>query len=125
VTVVDRLRDKLPAPVEAAAYFAVSEILTNITKHAEASQVRLLVGHAEGELALEIYDDGRGGATVSPGGGLDGVGRRLAAFDGTLAVSSPPGGPTVVTMKIPCEPSPVPASRHEDPEAGATEPSTT
>ncbi len=109
VSVVDRLRGKLPAPVEAAAYFAVSEILTNITKHAEATKVRILVGHVDGELLVEIYDDGRGGAKAAPGSGLDGVRRRLAAFDGTLAMVSPVGGPTVVTLKIPCEPSPLPA----------------
>lgn len=125
VTVVDRLRDKLPAPVEAAAYFAANEVFTNVTKHAEAAQVRLLVGHADGELVIEIYDDGRGGATASPGGGLDGVRRRLAAFDGTLTVVSPSGGPTVVTMKIPCEPSSALAARPGEPGAGATEPSTT
>ncbi|WP_162145925.1 sensor histidine kinase [Glycomyces tenuis] len=109
VTVVDRLREQLPAPVEAAAYFAANEVLTNITKHAAATKVRVLVGHVDGELIVEIYDDGRGGATAAPGGGLDGVRRRLAAFDGTLAVVSPIGGPTVVTMKIPCAPSPVAA----------------
>ncbi|HEU5129039.1 MAG TPA: sensor domain-containing protein [Glycomyces sp.] len=125
VAVVDRLRDKLPAPVEAAAYFAVSEILTNITKHAEATKVRVLVGHVDGELIIEIYDDGRGGATAAPGGGLDGVRRRLAAFDGTLSLVSPPGGPTVVTMKLPCEPSPVPAARPDATGADTAEPSTT
>src|SRR5690606_36524190 len=104
VAVVDRLHSPLPAPVEAAAYFAVSEILTNITKHAEATKVRVLVGHVDGELIVEIYDDGRGGAKAVPGGGLDGVRRRISAFDGTLTVVSPAGGPTVMTLKIPCAP---------------------
>ncbi|GAB3658041.1 sensor domain-containing protein [Glycomyces tarimensis] len=101
VAVVDRLRDKLPAPVEAAAYFATNEILTNITKHAEATKVRVLVGLVDAELLIEIYDDGKGGATAVAGGGIDGVRRRLAAFDGSLDVVSPVGGPTVVSMHIP------------------------
>ncbi|WP_169731993.1 sensor histidine kinase [Glycomyces arizonensis] len=110
VAVVDRLRGPLPAPVEAAAYFAANEVLTNIAKHAEATKVRVLAGHVDGELLVEIYDDGRGGAEAAPGGGLDGVRRRLGAFDGTLVVVSPAGGPTIVTMKIPCEPIPLAAA---------------
>ncbi|GAA2286499.1 sensor domain-containing protein [Glycomyces scopariae] len=101
VSVVDRLGDKLPAPLEAAAYFATNEVLANITKHAEAAQVQVIVTHERGLLRIEVRDDGRGGATVAPGGGLDGVARRLAAFDGTLDVDSPEGGPTTVTMAIP------------------------
>ncbi|WP_460546366.1 sensor histidine kinase [Glycomyces halotolerans] len=101
VAVVDKLTGKLPAPVEAAAYFATNEVLTNITKHAEATKVRIIVGDVEGELVIEVGDDGQGGAQTVPGGGLDGVRRRLAAFDGTLSVVSPVGGPTLVTMKIP------------------------
>ncbi|MCH7230256.1 sensor domain-containing protein [Glycomyces sp. L485] len=101
VAIVDRFHDQLPAPVEAAAYFATNEVLTNITKHAEASKVRILAEHVDGEIVIEIYDDGRGGATIAPGGGLDGVRRRLAAFDGTFSVVSPVGGPTVATLRIP------------------------
>ncbi|WP_168801519.1 sensor histidine kinase [Glycomyces buryatensis] len=101
VTVVDRIPGKLPPPVEAAAYFATNEILTNITKHARASKVCIIVEHVAGVLTIEVTDDGCGGAKVAPGGGLDGVRRRLSAFDGTVEVSSPEGGPTVVTMSIP------------------------
>jgi signal transduction histidine kinase len=101
VSVVDRLGDKLAPPVEAAAYFATNEILTNITKHAEATQVQVVVGREGDWVVIEVRDDGRGGAVPAPGGGLDGVARRLSAFDGTLAVSSPEGGPTIVTMTIP------------------------
>jgi signal transduction histidine kinase len=101
VSVVDRLADKLAPPLEAAVYFATNEILTNITKHAEATQVQVIVAREGDRVAVEICDDGRGGAVRSPGGGLDGVAHRLAPFDGTLAVSSPEGGPTVVTMTIP------------------------
>ncbi|WP_199042015.1 sensor histidine kinase [Glycomyces salinus] len=105
VTVVDRLRDPLPAPVAAAAYFATNEVLTNITKHAEASHIRIVVDQFDDEVRIEVYDDGRGGARLSPGGGLDGVKHRLAAFDGLLEVLSPEAGPTVVTMHIPIAPA--------------------
>jgi len=101
VTVVDRLGGKLPAPLEAAVYFATNEVLTNITKHAEARHVQLVVAHADDEVVVEVRDDGRGGAVIAPGGGIDGVRRRLDAFDGTVEVESPEGGPTVVTMTIP------------------------
>ncbi|MCC3761855.1 sensor domain-containing protein [Glycomyces sp. TRM65418] len=101
VSVVDRLADKLPAPLEAAAYFATNEVLTNITKHAEAGQVQVVVGRFGQKVVIEVRDDGVGGATFAPGGGLDGVRRRLAAFDGTVEVDSPPGGPTTVTMTMP------------------------
>jgi signal transduction histidine kinase len=101
VSVVDRLVDKLPAPLEAAAYFATNEVLTNITKHAEASQVQVVVNRDRNQVVIEVRDDGVGGATFAAGGGLDGVRRRLAAFDGTVRVESPEGGPTVVTMTLP------------------------
>ncbi|MFC3495376.1 sensor histidine kinase [Glycomyces rhizosphaerae] len=101
VSVVDRLHDKLPAPLEAAAYFATNEVFTNITKHAQASQVQVVVSRGDDQVVIEVRDDGVGGANFSPGGGLDGVRRRLAAFDGTVEVDSPEGGPTTVTMTIP------------------------
>ncbi|MFJ1995677.1 sensor histidine kinase [Streptomyces asiaticus] len=89
-------------PVESAAYFAVSEVLTNAAKHAGASRMWLDVHHQDGMLRITVTDDGRGGAEITPDGGLSGVERRLGTFDGVLAVSSPPGGPTMVTMEIPC-----------------------
>lgn len=101
VSVVDRLVDKLPAPLEAAAYFATNEVLTNITKHAEATQVQVVVNRERDRVVIEVRDDGIGGAAFASGGGLDGVRRRLAAFDGTVEVDSPEGGPTVVTMTLP------------------------
>ncbi len=91
-----------PAPVESAAFFTVSELLANVTKHAGARQVWIEIGHAEGTLRIGVTDDGRGGADPALGTGLNGVEQRLAPFDGVLAVSSPPGGPTIVTMEIPC-----------------------
>ncbi|OPF77838.1 sensor histidine kinase [Streptomyces antioxidans] len=89
-------------PVESAAYFAVSEVLTNAAKHAGASRMWLDVHHQDGMLRITVTDDGRGGAEITPEGGLSGVERRLGTFDGVLAVSSPAGGPTMVTMEIPC-----------------------
>ncbi|MDH6138181.1 signal transduction histidine kinase [Kitasatospora sp. GP30] len=96
------LTERPPAPVESAAYFAVSELLANATKHAAASQVWIEVGHTDGMLRVTVTDDGRGGADPALGTGLRGVERRLAAFDGVLAISSPSGGPTIATLEIPC-----------------------
>jgi signal transduction histidine kinase len=92
-----------PAPVESAAYFGVSELLANVTKHAEARQAWIDIRYRKGMLAICVSDDGRGGADPGRGTGLRGIERRLAAFDGVLALSSPPGGPTVVQLEIPCE----------------------
>jgi len=92
-----------PAPVESAAYFAVSELLANVTKHAGAHQAWIDLRYRQGALAICVTDDGRGGADPSLGTGLRGIERRLAAFDGVLALNSPPGGPTVVRLEIPCE----------------------
>ncbi len=92
-----------PAPIESAAYFAVSELLANVTKHAEARQTWIDLRHTDGMLRIGVTDNGHGGADPSRGTGLRGIERRLAPFDGVLAVSSPPGGPTAVTMEIPCE----------------------
>jgi signal transduction histidine kinase len=89
-------------PVESAAYFAAAEALANAIKHAGASQVAIALRSAGGVLTLRVTDDGRGGADPDAGTGLRGVERRLAAFDGTLRVTSPPGGPTVLTMELPC-----------------------
>jgi signal transduction histidine kinase len=88
--------------VESAAYFAVSELLANASKHAAARQVWIDLRHEDGMLKIGVTDDGHGGADPAAGTGLGGIERRLAAFDGVLAVSSPPGGPTAVTMEIPC-----------------------
>jgi signal transduction histidine kinase len=91
-----------PAPVESAAYFAVSELLANVSKHAHPSQAWVDLRHENGMLRVAVGDDGTGGADPVQGTGLAGIERRLAAFDGVLAVSSPPGGPTIVTMEVPC-----------------------
>jgi signal transduction histidine kinase len=95
-------QSRLSAPVESAAYFTVNELLANVSKHAQASQVWIGISRDNGMLKITVTDDGRGGADPSQGTGLRGIERRLAAFDGVLALSSPPGGPTVVTLEIPC-----------------------
>ncbi|GAA4580182.1 sensor domain-containing protein [Micromonospora coerulea] len=109
-----RLPGSPPAAVESAAYFAVAEVLTNVTKHSGAGRAWIRLAHHDGSLTLVVGDDGRGGATPGAGTGLAGVRRRLAAFDGTMTVTSPPGGPTVVTMELPCELS----SRRTSPSSG-------
>ncbi|WP_245627587.1 sensor histidine kinase [Actinomadura oligospora] len=91
------------APVESAAYFAVSEILTNVAKHSGARRVWVDVRHEAGMLRISVTDDGQGGASLDGGTGLRGIERRIGTFDGVLALSSPPGGPTIVTLELPCE----------------------
>ncbi|MER6971438.1 sensor domain-containing protein [Nocardioides sp. NPDC000445] len=101
VSVDLRVDGRLPAPVEAAAYFVVAEALTNAVRHADARSARVQ-GQVTGDrLQVCVRDDGAGGATVRPGGGLAGLTTRLAALDGTLEVTSPPGGPTEVRMTCP------------------------
>ncbi|MFI6683713.1 sensor histidine kinase [Streptomyces sp. NPDC050485] len=96
-------RARAEAPVESAAYFAVSEVLTNAVKHASADSIWVDLTHEGGALRISVGDNGKGGARAGAGTGLSGVERRLGTFDGILAVSSPAGGPTLVTMEIPCE----------------------
>ncbi len=96
------LPGRMPAPVETACYFAVAEVLTNAAKHSGARDARVSMSHAAGMLRIEVTDFGLGGADPSAGSGLAGVERRLATFDGILAISSPVGGPTIVVMEVPC-----------------------
>jgi signal transduction histidine kinase len=102
VTVTGDLPGRPPAPVESAAYFAVSELIANAAKHSGAHAAEVDLRHSHGALRIGVFDDGRGGADASRGTGLSGIGRRLAAFDGVLVVSSPVGGPTLVTLDVPC-----------------------
>lgn len=97
------LGGRAEAPVESAAYFAISEALTNAAKHSGAGRIWVDLRHSDGALRFSVTDDGRGGASVGAGSGLSGIERRLGTFDGVMAVSSPAGGPTMVTMEIPCE----------------------
>jgi signal transduction histidine kinase len=100
------LPGRLEQPVEAACYFAIAEALTNAVKHSGGRLVQIRIRHtgrpAPGLLRIEITDNGTGGADPANGSGLLGVERRLATFDGILAVSSPVGGPTIIVMEIPC-----------------------
>jgi signal transduction histidine kinase len=97
------LEGRLPAPVESAVYFAIAEMLANVMKHSAATRAWVQLEYDSGRLVAIVGDNGRGGAAPRAGGGLHGIERRLAAFDGMLAVTSPAGGPTVVTMELPCE----------------------
>jgi signal transduction histidine kinase len=94
--------DKLPAAIENAAWFVVSEALANAAKHSDARHVLVAVGRAGDDVAVEVTDDGKGGADAS-GSGLTGLRRRVEALDGTLEVRSPSGGPTTIRAELPCE----------------------
>jgi signal transduction histidine kinase len=102
VTVEYRVAGRPPAPVESAVYFAVAECLANIGKHADADNAWVDFAHADGVLTVVVGDDGRGGADPEHGTGMRGVMRRLSAFDGTMSVSSPDRGPTLITLEVPC-----------------------
>jgi signal transduction histidine kinase len=103
VRVDAELPGRPPAPVESAVYFAVAECLANIGKHAQAENAWIRLCYEEGALRVEVGDDGGGGADPRTGTGMTGVMRRLAAFDGTMMVSSPVGGPTIVSLEVPCD----------------------
>ncbi|MDT9689216.1 sensor domain-containing protein [Streptomyces sp. P9(2023)] len=100
---------RLPTAVESAGYFAVCEALANIGKHSRAGRARLTARYGSEALRIEIGDDGRGGADPARGTGLTGLADRLAVLDGTLTITSPPGGPTVLRVEIPCRPLPEPS----------------
>jgi signal transduction histidine kinase len=105
---VDLARPASPS-VEAVAYFIVSEALTNVVKHAQATRAEVTATRRGDLLRITVTDDGRGGAAAAAddggaaGSGLRGLVQRAAAVDGTLAIDSPPGGPTVITAELPCE----------------------
>ena len=102
VSVSADLESRLPAPVEASVYFFVSEALTNAVKHAAASQVWVRIDVDDGRLTLEVGDDGNGGAAATAAGtGIAGLGDRVAALDGELEISSPPGRGTTLRAVIP------------------------
>ncbi|WP_304451236.1 sensor histidine kinase [Nocardiopsis sp. YSL2] len=93
---------RVPAAVETAAYFVVTEALTNVTKHSGATSARVTVREHGGELTVEVTDDGRGGADERGGSGLSGIRQRVASFEGRARISSPPGGPTTIEVRLPC-----------------------
>ena len=103
VEVVSNLPDRrLPEHVELAAYFVVSEALTNTAKHASAMKASVALTQRDGRLAAEVRDDGVGGADVDGGTGLRGLADRMAAIDGRLEIDSKPGQGTLVRAGIPC-----------------------
>ena len=102
VSVDLRLPGRAQTPVESAIYFAVAEVLANVTKHSGARSASVVGRHRHGMLSIAVRDDGVGGADPANGTGLRGIERRLAAFDGTMVLTSPAGGGTLVTVEIPC-----------------------
>jgi signal transduction histidine kinase len=102
VEVIGELPGRPPEPVESAVYFAVAECLANSAKHAGHEHSWVELHHEHDLLHVVVGDDGRGAADVDKGTGMRGVMRRLAAFDGTMTVSSPEAGPTIVTLEVPC-----------------------
>ncbi len=101
VTVEANETERAPEAVEAAAYFVVSEALTNVARHADAGQAIVRVARRDGLLCVEIEDDGTGGAEVSNGSGLRGLADRVGALDGALEVESPAGRGTTVRARLP------------------------
>jgi PAS domain S-box-containing protein len=93
--------ERLPEPVEAAAYYLIAEAITNVAKHAQASHVAVSVRHDNGRIVVEVADDGIGGADPGAGSGLHGLADRVEALHGHLRVDSPPGGGTRVEARIP------------------------
>ncbi|MFE4963061.1 histidine kinase [Streptomyces sp. NPDC056660] len=93
---------RAPAAVEAAAYFVVAESLTNVAKYSGVPRAEVRLVRARRSLRVQIRDEGRGGAVETGGSGLLGMRRRVAALDGTMEVSSPAGGPTVIEVELPC-----------------------
>jgi signal transduction histidine kinase len=100
---------RLPAPVEVAAYFVVAEALANVAKYAQATEATVAVHRTNGQVTVDVSDDGIGGADAAQGSGLRGLGDRVAALDGTLSLDSPPGHGTRLHVEIPCAPHAGPA----------------
>jgi signal transduction histidine kinase len=106
------LDERPPPGIEAAAYFVAAEALTNVARYAQAGHARIEVTRDDGELVLEVSDDGVGGADPANGSGLRGLSDRVAALDGRLEVDSPPAEGTTVRATFPC-----PAPQRRRPQA--------
>jgi signal transduction histidine kinase len=102
VTVYSALTGRLPGQAESTAYFAAAEALTNAAKHSGASSASVTARAGDGLLVLEVRDDGGGGADPARGTGLTGLADRVAVAGGRMLLSSPPGGPTVLRVEVPC-----------------------
>jgi signal transduction histidine kinase len=94
------LTGRLPAPVEVAAYYVVSEALANVAKYAAASAVRVRIWRTADEARIEVADDGAGGADPNGGSGLRGLADRVEALGGRLTIDSPPGAGTTLRAEI-------------------------
>jgi signal transduction histidine kinase len=97
------IAERPPAAVESAAYFVVTEALTNVAKHAHATAASVAIARRNNRLVVEITDNGAGGADESKGSGLRGLADRVHAHGGWMTVLSPPGGPTTIVAELPCE----------------------
>ncbi|WP_155372933.1 sensor histidine kinase [Catellatospora vulcania] len=104
VTVEPGVADRYPSRLENTAYFAASEALGNVAKHAGAATAAVRLAHHGDTLVVEVHDDGAGGADPARGTGLTGLADRVAAVGGRLLLSSPAGGPTLVRVELPCLP---------------------
>jgi signal transduction histidine kinase len=93
--------DRLPEPIEAAAYFVVAEALTNVVKYAHASQATVSVSRDNGRAVVEVADDGIGGADPGRGSGLRGLADRVSALDGSMELDSPAGAGTRLRAEMP------------------------
>ncbi|MFC0042162.1 sensor histidine kinase [Actinomadura rayongensis] len=102
VTLRVDVAERVASTVEAVAYFVVAEALTNVVKHAGAASVEVDVVRDGPTLRVRVADDGAGGADPARGTGLAGLARRVRSVDGTFRVVSPPGGPTALTVELPC-----------------------
>jgi len=98
-----QVEPRAPRPVEAVAYFVVAEALTNVAKHADATAAVVAARRTDSRLSLTILDNGRGGADPARGTGLTGLAQRVRGANGTMTVISPSGGPTTITVELPCE----------------------
>ena len=96
------LDGRLETPIESALYFATAELVANAVRHAPGSAIDITVDRTRAGVAVTVADDGHGGAHPGTGSGLAGIETRLRAFDGTVHIDSPPGGPTRVTLEVPC-----------------------
>jgi signal transduction histidine kinase len=103
VTVHGAIRERLPDPIELAGYFVVSEALTNVAKHASATEASVVLGQEADVLCVTVVDDGVGGTRITAGSGLAGLRDRLDALDATLAIESRPGEGTAIRAEFPCE----------------------
>ena len=101
VEVITDIGERPSAAIETIAYFSAAELLTNVAKHSGARHATLEAVHVPGLLRVRVSDDGKGGAYPAPHGGLRGLAERVRAVDGRLEISSPRGGPTVVTVELP------------------------